>query len=77
MTETTVPSPKPSAADWLAQEPKEAATRVTVVDINMPFGSMVGFMVKWAIAAIPAIVILFVIGVVLFGILGAIGMSLR
>jgi hypothetical protein len=32
--------------------------RVTVVDIDMPFGSMVGFMVKWALAAIPAILIL-------------------
>lgn len=31
--------------------------RVTVVDIDMPFNSMVGFMVKWAIAAIPAILI--------------------
>lgn len=32
--------------------------RVTVVDIDMPFGSMVGFMVKWAVATIPALLIL-------------------
>jgi hypothetical protein len=31
---------------------------VTVTDIKMPFGSMVVFMVKWAVASIPAIVIL-------------------
>lgn len=31
---------------------------VTVVDIKMPFWSMVVFMVKWSIAAIPAILIL-------------------
>jgi len=35
--------------------------RVTVVDVDMPFGSMVRFMVKWTLAAIPAIVILAVI----------------
>jgi len=30
---------------------------VTVRDFDMPFWSMVGFMLKWAIAAIPAAVI--------------------
>ena len=33
-------------------------TQVTVVDVNMPFGSMVVFMVKWALASIPAFFIL-------------------
>ncbi len=36
---------------------------VVVVDIKMPFLSMVVFMVKWVVASIPAILIL----VVLFG----------
>jgi hypothetical protein len=36
---------------------------VVVVDIKMPFSSMVVFMVKWVIASIPAILIL----VMLFG----------
>jgi len=31
---------------------------VQVVDVRMPFVSMVAFMVKWAIASIPAIIIL-------------------
>jgi len=31
---------------------------VVVTDIRMPLWSMVVFMVKWAIAAIPALVIL-------------------
>ena len=35
--------------------------RVIVTDIHMPFGSMVGFMVKWAIASIPAFIILFLL----------------
>ena len=37
--------------------------RVTVTDIEMPFLSMVRFMVKWAIAAIPALLILGILGV--------------
>ena len=36
----------------------EVNNRVTVVDIQMPFWSMVAFMVKAAIASIPAIIIL-------------------
>jgi hypothetical protein len=35
---------------------------VTVVDFDMRFGSMVWFMIKWAIAAIPAVIILFTVG---------------
>lgn len=35
-----------------------APQRVVVADIDMPFGSMVRFMVKWAIATIPAMLIL-------------------
>lgn len=49
---------------------------VVVTDIQMPFGSMVVFMVKWAIAAIPAAIILFVLFWVLVGILAALGGSL-
>jgi hypothetical protein len=46
-------------------------TRVIVTDIHMPFGSMVGFMVKWVIASIPAIIILFLLALIasaLFGV---------
>jgi hypothetical protein len=42
---------------------------VRIIDVKMPFGSMVVFMVKWAIAAIPALIILAVIGAVLSGLL--------
>lgn len=34
------------------------AQPVVVVDINMSFGTMVMFMVKWAFAAIPALLII-------------------
>ncbi|MDQ6976968.1 MAG: hypothetical protein Q9M75_02530 [Ghiorsea sp.] len=45
---------------------------VVVTDIQMSFGSMVVFMIKWAIAAIPALIILSVIGAIATGILSAI-----
>jgi hypothetical protein len=37
---------------------------VIVTDFQMPFGSMVLFMVKWVIASIPALLMLFVIAAV-------------
>jgi hypothetical protein len=46
----------------LPTPPAQPPNRVTVVDIDMPFFSMIGFMLKWAIAAIPAMVILIMIG---------------
>ena len=55
----------------------ENQNEVTITDIKMPFGSMVVFMVKAAIASIPAVIILMIIygivGFMMAGILG--GMS--
>jgi len=48
----------------------ENSNNVVVVDIKMPFMSMVVFMVKWAIASIPAIIILMVLVVIFGGIFG-------
>jgi hypothetical protein len=48
----------------------ENSQNVIVTDIHMPFLSMVVFMVKWAIAAIPAFVILIILGFLTTGILG-------
>ena len=39
---------------------------VRIVDISIPFWSMVSFMVKWAVATIPALGILAVIGIFLY-----------
>jgi len=36
---------------------------IVVTDIKIPFLSMVVLMVKWALAAIPAFIILLIIGV--------------
>jgi hypothetical protein len=50
----------------------EEYNSVVVTDIKMPFSSMVVFMVEWAIATIPALIILTVIGSITLGILSAI-----
>jgi hypothetical protein len=47
-------------------------SNVRVIDINMPFMSMVVFMIKWAIASIPAMIILGIAGAVAAGIFGGI-----
>ena len=49
----------------------ERDSHVVVVDIKMPFMSMVTFMVKWAVAAIPAFIILSIIGTLVMAILHA------
>lgn len=44
---------------------------VVVTDIKIPFRSMVVLMVKWAVATIPALIILSVIGSIIFGVITA------
>lgn len=60
--------------------PDNGANRVLVSDVNMPFFSMVRFMIKWAIASIPALLILtflgFVFWALLFGFVSGLGSSL-
>ena len=55
-----------------SNEPEVSATdvsRVEITDVKMPFGSMVVFMVKWAIASIPAIIILWMLFMMFGGVL--------
>jgi hypothetical protein len=44
------------------QTKPSAPIRVHIIDIDMPFGSMVTFILKWTIASIPALLILMVLG---------------
>ena len=44
---------------------------IVVTDVRIPFVSMVVLLVKWALAAIPAIIILISIGVAISLVLGA------
>ena len=45
---------------------------VVIKGIDMPFGSIVGLMVKWSLASIPAAIILFIIYGVLFAVFGSV-----
>ena len=38
---------------------------VKIIDFDMPFSSMVTFMIKWVLASIPAMIILSIIGLIL------------
>jgi hypothetical protein len=50
----------------------ENNNQVVITDVKMPFMSMVVFMVKAAIAAIPALIILAVLGVIVTAVFGGI-----
>jgi len=56
----------------LALDSKTPPVQVVVTDIRMSFVSMVVFMVKWVIAAIPALIILWFVGVLITTVLPAI-----
>lgn len=45
---------------------------VVVVDVKIPFWSMVVLLVKWAVAAIPAMIILVVLAAVVSTVLGGV-----
>ncbi len=45
-------------------------TKVSITDIKMPFLSMVIFLVKLSIAAIPAFIIMSIVASILFAIFG-------
>ena len=47
-------------------------SQVNIVDVKIPLWSMVVFMVKAAIASIPAFIILTIIGAIVFAVLGGI-----
>ena len=50
--------------------------KVKVIDFDMEFGSMVWFMIKWALASIPAFIILFILLTLLVSIFGVSMVSL-
>ena len=54
----------------LKAEKSDGTNEVVITDIRMQFGSMVIFMVKWAIASIPALIIIFMIWMMVMGVFG-------
>ena len=61
------PPVDPAVAVSTAEPPTPAVSRVRIIDIDMPFTSMIGFMVKWALASIPALIILAILAAMAFG----------
>ena len=57
--------------EYVELQQKIEEKSVHVKSFDMPFGDMVGFMVKWALASIPAFIILFIIFGILFLIFGS------
>jgi hypothetical protein len=52
-------------ASLAAYAREDDRVEVVVTDVQMPFMSMVLFMVKWSLASIPAFLILFALGAIL------------
>lgn len=52
--------------------PHSLKPSVVVSNVDMEFGTMVSFMVKAAIAAIPAAIILFILGAIMMAIMSGI-----
>ena len=48
------------------------AREVVVIDVKIPFWSMVVLLVKWTIAAIPAVIILVILATVASMVLGTV-----
>jgi len=63
--------------EYVGSQQEIAEKSVHVKSFDMPFGDMVGFMVKWALASIPAFIILAIIGAIFFAIFTAIFVSTR
>jgi hypothetical protein len=55
----------------------EPVQQVSVRDVSMPFGSMVVFILKWTLASIPAMLIIFLVAMVLAGLFGGMFMAMR
>jgi hypothetical protein len=56
----------------MAAQANTAPIQCRIVDIDLPFWSMVNFMVKWAVAAIPALIILIILAFFAVAILSAV-----
>ena len=50
----------------------DTKSHVIVTDVHMPFGSMVALMMKWAIASVPAVIMLAIIGFLAWGLTRAV-----
>ena len=49
---------------------------ITIRNIDIPFWRIVAILIKWSIAAIPAMIVIAVLYTLIFGILGGVGVVL-
>ena len=54
----------------------DSAEPITIRNIDIPFWRIVAILIKWSIAAIPAMIIIAVLYTLIFGILGGVGVVL-
>lgn len=62
----------PHCGDPIHAEP-DAPARVTLTDIEIPFWTAVMFMVRWAFATIPAVIIVFIVVMIVSMFFGGLG----
>jgi hypothetical protein len=78
--ETQNMSAPPYAPQGYAPPPYSPPQHSVIIDIHIPFWRLVGIFVKWALAAIPATIILviifMIISAVIVGIFAAMGINL-
>ena len=55
----------------MTTQPLPSVQSVTITDIDIPFWRLVGIFIKWALAAIPATIVVTLIIMVVMGLLGA------
>lgn len=58
----------------LAPTAVDLAQTVRIVDLNMPFMSMVTLMIKWAFATIPAMIVLIAAAMLIVAFFGGLGL---
>ena len=51
----------------------DGLAHVKIENVNMPFWAMVGLMLKWTFASIPAIIVIFILSLILLVIVAMIG----
>lgn len=56
----------------MSVQPPVAPHRVAIADMDIPFWRMVAIMIKWSLAAIPAVIVISIIFAVIGGVIGVI-----
>jgi hypothetical protein len=65
----------PAQAQTTRTYAQEESHRITITDIQIPFWRLVGFLIKFSIASIPAAIAVSIIILIAFGCLSALGLG--